>query len=35
MSGCQLVYGIPASEWPMVLHRVIEKKESLRTVAQE
>ena len=28
-------YGIPASEWPTVLHRVIEKKESLRTVAQE
>ena len=26
-------YGIPASEWPMVLCRVLEKKESLRKVA--
>jgi hypothetical protein len=28
-------YGIPDSEWPAVLYRVIEKKESLRTVATE
>jgi hypothetical protein len=26
-------YGIPASEWPTVLQRVVEQKESLRTVA--
>jgi len=26
-------YGLPASEWPTVLHRVVEQKESLRTVA--
>jgi hypothetical protein len=26
-------YGIPASEWPTVLHRVVEQKEPLRTVA--
>jgi hypothetical protein len=26
-------YGIPASEWPTVLHRVLEQKEPLRTVA--
>src|SRR2546430_11942488 len=26
-------YGIPPSHWPMVLHRVMEKKEPLRTVA--
>jgi hypothetical protein len=25
--------GIPTSQWPAVLHRVAEKKESLRTVA--
>ena len=25
--------GLPASEWPTVLHRVVEKKEPLRTVA--
>ena len=25
--------GLPASEWPTVLHRVVEQKESLRTVA--
>ncbi len=31
----QPAYGIPTSEWPIVLHRVIEKKESLRTVAAE
>jgi hypothetical protein len=28
-------YGIPPEHWPMVIHRVVEKKESLRTVAQE
>jgi hypothetical protein len=27
------VYGIPASQWPTVVHRVVEKKEPLRTVA--
>ncbi len=26
-------YGIPASEWPTVVQRVAEQKESLRTVA--
>ncbi len=26
-------YSIPTSEWPTVVHRVIEQKESLRTVA--
>jgi hypothetical protein len=26
-------YGIPASEWSTVLHRVLEQKEPLRTVA--
>jgi len=26
-------YGIPASHWPTVVHRVVEKKEPLRTVA--
>jgi len=25
--------GLPASEWPTVLQRVVEQKESLRTVA--
>jgi hypothetical protein len=28
-------YGIPASEWPTVLHRGLEKKESLRNVADD
>src|SRR6266700_4916645 len=28
-------YGIPSSEWPTVLHRVLEKKESLREIADE
>jgi hypothetical protein len=28
-----LSYGIPTSEWPTVVHRVVEQKESLRTVA--
>ncbi len=27
--------GIPASEWPTVLHHVLEKKESLRNVADD
>ena len=27
-------YGIPSSQWPTVLHRVVEKKEPLRTVAE-
>jgi hypothetical protein len=27
------VYGIPTSEWPTVVHRVVEQKESLRSVA--
>jgi len=26
-------YGIPASEWPTVMQRVVEQKESRRTVA--
>ena len=26
-------YGIPAEQWPTVAHRVMEQKESLRTVA--
>ncbi len=26
-------YGIPASEWPIIVQRVAEQKESLRTVA--
>jgi len=26
-------YGIPPSEWPTVLHRLVEQKEPLRTVA--
>ena len=26
-------YGIPAEHWPTVVHRVVEKKEPLRTVA--
>jgi hypothetical protein len=28
-----LAHGIPASEWSTVLHRVLEQKEPLRTVA--
>jgi hypothetical protein len=28
-------YGIPSSEWPTVLKRVLEKKESLRQVADD
>ena len=28
-----LSYGIPTSEWPTVVHWVLEQKESLRTVA--
>ena len=27
-------YGIPTSEWPTVVQRVVEQKESLRTVAE-
>jgi hypothetical protein len=27
------IYGIPASEWPTVVRRVVEQKESLRTIA--
>ena len=30
-----LAYGIPASEWPTVLQRVLEKKEPLRTIAND
>jgi hypothetical protein len=26
-------YGIPSEHWPMVMHRVVEQKEPLRTVA--
>ena len=26
-------YGIPTSEWPTVVHRIVEQKEPLRTVA--
>ena len=26
-------HGIPTSQWPTVVHRVVEKKEPLRTVA--
>ncbi len=26
-------YGIPAEHWPMVIHRIVEQKEPLRTVA--
>jgi hypothetical protein len=26
-------YGIPASQWPTVVHRVVEQKEPLRSVA--
>ncbi len=26
-------YGIPAEHWPMIMHRVVEQKEPLRTVA--
>jgi hypothetical protein len=28
-----LSYGIPTSQWPTVVHRVVEQKEPLRTVA--
>src|SRR5437588_9180289 len=28
-------YGLPASEWPTVLHRVLEKNESFRKVAED
>jgi hypothetical protein len=26
-------YGIPTEHWPMVIHRIVEQKEPLRTVA--
>jgi hypothetical protein len=26
-------YGIPAEHWPIIIHRVVEQKEPLRTVA--
>jgi hypothetical protein len=26
-------YGIPADQWPAIVHRVVEQKEPLRTVA--
>jgi hypothetical protein len=29
----RIAYGIPTSEWPTVVQRVVEKKEPLRTVA--
>ncbi len=29
----RITYGIPTSEWPTVVQRVVEQKESLRTVA--
>jgi hypothetical protein len=29
----QPAYGLPASQWPTVRHRVVEQKESLRRVA--
>ncbi len=28
-------YGIPTEHWPMIMHRVMENNEPLRTVAQE
>ena len=28
-------YGIPTEHWPMIIHRVVENNEPLRTVAQE
>ncbi len=28
-------YSIPAELWPMIIHRVVENNEPLRTVAQE
>jgi hypothetical protein len=28
-----LKYGIPTEHWPMIIHRVVEQKEPLRTVA--
>jgi hypothetical protein len=29
----RITYGLPASEWPTVVQRVVERQESLRTVA--
>ncbi len=31
--GQNTPYGIPAEHWPTVVHRVVEQKEPLRTVA--
>jgi hypothetical protein len=31
----EIPYGIPADQWPTVLHRVLEKKEPLRKVAND
>ncbi|HEY6410240.1 MAG TPA: hypothetical protein VIY29_22525 [Ktedonobacteraceae bacterium] len=31
----QLSYGIPTSEWPTVVQRVVEQKEPLRSVAAD
>ncbi len=28
-------YSIPTEHWPMIMHRVVENNEPLRTVAQE
>jgi hypothetical protein len=28
-------YGIPAEHWPIVIHRIVENKESLRKVAED
>ena len=28
-------YGVPTEHWPMIIHRVVEKNEPLRTVAAE
>jgi hypothetical protein len=28
-------YGIPAEHWPLIIHRVVENNEPLRTVARE
>jgi len=30
-----LKYGIPTEHWPMIMHRLVENSEPLRTVAQE
>ena len=28
-------YGVPTEHWPMIIHRVVENNEPLRTVAQD